>query len=471
VSVFDFMTAAQIANVQARLLTIDVTAAINAAVTAAAAAFVGTVKVPSGAYLVSAPINRPADIYIVGDGPELTAIYAASTFNGNIFQSAGAFNNVFNRGGIENLAIFGIWGTNNANTLSVGISSSFTNRAIYRDVRIHGCYRGMYGIGVWQDLWENVHVDGAGTQQNYDGFYLDQLLLTLPSGTSNAVNAIHCTVQGNANVGFRLLNPNGSKFTGCEGENGTIGMLIGNTAAGCYPIQFFTCTGMLCDTNSQYGIVVQQGSNAVPCTYMQFANCWTSTHGLPAMFLDGCTYINISNHQAGGNVAGGIYIHNSQYCVVNGVEMQGNNTGNTAGIGDITIDGGQYNRVIGCMSQMANSTSVSVLEKGGTNNNDIDDCNLFQGATLVGANSQIRNCRGYAPSNGVLTAGASPWSSTVQTVDCLVVLTTVAGITALTLKGVALPMTLGSSFFLKAGQFFIATWATTAPVFTFIPQV
>ena len=452
---------------------VDDTAALQNATAQAAVGgnTAAQVFIPPGTYLTSAPINRAQDVYIVGAGPEFTMIKAAATFNGNIIQSAGTSSSIFNRGGIENLAIWGSWGVNNANTLSVGVSCSFTNRAIFRDLRIHGCYLGLYGIGVWQDLWENIQVDGAGTQQGYIGFYLDQLLTTLPSGTSNAVNAIHCTVQGISYCGFRLLNPNGGKFTGCEAENGQIGLFIGNTAAGCYPIEFFTCTGFLADTNSGYGIVVQQGANASPCTYIQFANCWTSTHGNTALYLDGCVYVNVSNHQDGNNAGSGMVLHNSQYCIIANCILQNNNTSNNAGIGDIMIQGGAYNKIIGNLSSMANSTSVSIQESAGTNNNTIADNTVFQGMTLIGSGTRAHDNQGYNPvgTSASASAGASPWTYTAGQSPETHYITQSATFTAVVSKGGktlgtlvnALPMTVQ----LDPGGQYTVNWTTTAPTY------
>jgi hypothetical protein len=444
---------------------------LNAALTALAAAGGGTLVLPFGTFLISATVNRPAGIYIVGQGPEATTLLSSTSFNGNIIATVGSSSSVQNRGGIQNLCIIGSWGVNNANTASVAISNQWTNRCIIRDVRIHGCYIGIYGIGIWQDTWDNVHVDGGGTQQNYIGFYLDQLPTTFPVGTSNAVNAIHCTTQGVGYCGFRLLNPNGSKFTGCEAENGVYGMFIGNTASGCYPIEFFTCTGFLADTNTSYGIVVQQGSNAVPCTYMQFANCWTSTHGQTAFYLDGCTYINISNHQAGNNTKEAIVLHNSQYCVINGAVMQGDNTGNSAGLGDITISGGGYNKVFGCLSNMVNATSVSILESNATDNNTIESNTIFQGATIIGAHSRVRNNQGYNPVgiSGPTNAGASPWTYTAGSSPETHYLQQSATNTAVvTQSGKTLgTLTAGTTLTveLDPGGAYQVTWLTTTPTY------
>ena len=173
----------------------------------------------------------------------------------------------------------------------------------------------MYGFALWQCSWEDIHADGAGVQQNYIGFYLDDLPQTLPVGTSNAVIAYDCMAQGVSNCGFRLLNPNGSKFVNCEAENGSYGWLIGNTASGMYPIEFPHFVNCLADTCSGYGWVVQEGSNAAAGTYMHFANCWSGNCGT-GVYMDGCTNLNLSNWQIAGNAGSGLVLNNSTNNVI-----------------------------------------------------------------------------------------------------------------------------------------------------------
>lgn len=429
------------------------------------------VFLPPGNYLTNATINRSGGVYFVGAGAEFTSISATAAFNGNIIASTGTFLSIINRGGVQNLCINGSWGANNANTLSVGVSESFTNRSIHRDVRIHGCFNGYYGIGVWQVDWDNIQIDGAGAQQSFNGFYLDQLLLTLPSGTSNAVNAVNCTVQGIAGTGYRFLNPNGCKMVDCEAENGVNGFWIGTTAAGCYPIEFGQFTGCVCDTNSGIGYLVQQGSNPSPVIYLQFANCWASTHGNLGVYFDGCQYLNWSNGIIGNNAQGGLQLHNSAYCIVANTEFILNNTSNIAGIGDITIAGGSFNKIIGNVSNMANATSVSVLESTGTNSNTISSNTVFQGMTLIGAGTQCYQNQGYNPvgTSAPVAAGASPWTYTASQSPETHYISQSASFNANISKGGRLLGTLTTAqplaIQLDPGGVYTVNWTTTAPTY------
>lgn len=453
----------------------DSTAAIQAACAVANEGNGGRVYLPTGSYKVTSTITRQQNVYIVGDGPGydpggsgFTSLVAVGNFP--IVASVGSASNVINGGGVQNLVINGTWGSNNANTSSIGISESFTNRAIHRDVRIHGCYQGMYGIGIWQIIWDNVQVDGGGTQQNNFGFYLDQLPTSFPSGTSNAVIATGCMAQGVADTGFRLLNPNGSKFTACEAENGNYGFFIGNTSSGMYPIEFAHFVNCLADTCGIYGWVIQQGSNAVACTYIQLANCWGSSC-TSGFYIDGCDQVNLTNLQVGNNSAGGIILHNSQHCIVSNSELHANNTAANAGAGDITISGGSFNTIIGNLSQNFNTAGKSLVESNGTDTNLIVHNALFAGATLIGTHTRVIENPGYNPvgTSGPFTVGASPATITAgQSPETHYLTQSATNTAVVSMNSLALgTLSAGTTLpiYLEPGQAYEVTWVTTAPTY------
>ena len=68
VSVLDFMTAAQIADVQAGTITLDVTAAINAAVASLGGVIGGKLFMPRGRYKTTSMITLPSGIILYGEG-------------------------------------------------------------------------------------------------------------------------------------------------------------------------------------------------------------------------------------------------------------------------------------------------------------------------------------------------------------------------------------------------------------------
>lgn len=118
VSALDFMTAAQIADVQARTLAVNVTAALQAAIDALPASG-GTVLLPRGAYRIESKINIFSKaVYLVGDGVggengsgvvtvSATELhwYGGSTAMIELGQGAGS--SVSSGGGIRSMGIYG----------------------------------------------------------------------------------------------------------------------------------------------------------------------------------------------------------------------------------------------------------------------------------------------------------------------------------------------------------------------------
>lgn len=78
VSVFDYMTAAQISDVKARTLTQDVTAAIQSAFTAASGK---KLHVPAGTYKITSEVTIPSNIHIFGDGKGVTILHFQKASN------------------------------------------------------------------------------------------------------------------------------------------------------------------------------------------------------------------------------------------------------------------------------------------------------------------------------------------------------------------------------------------------------
>jgi hypothetical protein len=73
-SVFDFMTAVQIADVRAGTFTQDVTTAMNVAATVAGVAKKG-LRVPAGGYKMTAPWVVPPEVYVLGESPGMETAY------------------------------------------------------------------------------------------------------------------------------------------------------------------------------------------------------------------------------------------------------------------------------------------------------------------------------------------------------------------------------------------------------------
>lgn len=188
-SVFDFMTAAQIADVKARTALIDVTAAIKAAIGSGNK----TVYFPSGTYLVST-IRVPTYTRLTGDG------------YGSIIKSDGSPNHIVvlayvHHCTIDNLRIYG----NSGNTNRCGIYADGAVWTVLENLLIDGC--GSHGIqftdtgtaysGSYPVMCRNVHCYA----NSGDGYH------QVATGSKNQQNAIfvsNCEFQGNAGNGMTL---------------------------------------------------------------------------------------------------------------------------------------------------------------------------------------------------------------------------------------------------------------------------
>lgn len=195
VNVFDFMTPAQIASVQARDKVENVTAAINAAI-ASLGATGGTVRMPKGLYLTTAGISVPAHITIIGDGmfgggqtydQGCTTIYG--DHNGNFILSlVGAASCQ-----IQDLCLQAgpIVGPHPQTGLMLGRSSAAS--AGYHQIKrvsIYGCYKtaGIYSIASEDNYWEDINVwvyDGTARHCLYTSIGNSNPNITQPLVTSS----------------------------------------------------------------------------------------------------------------------------------------------------------------------------------------------------------------------------------------------------------------------------------------------
>ncbi len=197
----------------------------------------------------------------------------------------------------------------------------------------------------------------------------------------------------------------------------------------------------------------------------------------------------------GGELTCGIEVNGTDFVISDNIIM-------AATVDAIRIEGDSSRGVVSnniCYAGASTGTGINIITSGGTggskitlDNNQIltgfNGISLQSGYTEVYATNNIiatavtnkvagesnfnelRGNKGYAPASPDETAGASPWTSTAYNWDVLVVLKTPNGISALTFGGASLPITAGTSFFLKARRQFVATWSGSAPVFSFIQQ-
>jgi hypothetical protein len=189
VNVFDFMTPAQIADVQARTNTLDVTAAINAALASLNNAG-GTVRIPRGLYRTTAEIYIPPNAKVVGDGlfggqsaydQGCTTIYAAHSGN-SIFNLVGS-----GACRIQDLCLQS--GPPSGPYPQTGIMLGRTTAASsgyhhIERISIYGCYdaAAIYSIASEDNYWEDIFVWIYGGTAKYCLYTCIGTSATFPTG-------------------------------------------------------------------------------------------------------------------------------------------------------------------------------------------------------------------------------------------------------------------------------------------------
>lgn len=361
------------------------TAAIQAAVDLLASRGGGTVRLPAGNFICGT-INRKANVTIQGAGKQATRLIAPSGFNASMFASVGSISGSVSWGGLRDLTIVGSGRTNSA---MVGIDHRWTNRAMVRDVDIFGCRKGMYIENVWQDLLDNVHVHGGGTDQSYIGFHLGPKDST--QGISNAVIATNCVAQNVEAYGFRLENYDGSKFTSCEGMNGIHGWYLGDPSTGTEACQFGHFINCLADTNSGHNWRIEKGA-ASDIRQAQFANCWAGTStGGDNVYVGGASQLVFTNWQAVAANKNAFRFYNSSRCTVSMSSLRDYNKSAQDSCG-VLLENSAAVKIIGNqVYTQSTGTGTGIKETGNSNYNDISNNNLPSPAVTLGANSQSLN--------------------------------------------------------------------------------
>jgi hypothetical protein len=428
----------------------DSTAAIMAAVTYLNSLGGGKLYYPSGSYLVGSSTFVSyvfGSIQHEGASTESTVIINAST-NQPAINVGNGVTQIYG-GGIKNMRF-----TTKAGVVAVSGQTGFTFSKVGQ-FRIENvlvantlaaCYRGAYFTACSQYTVYNLQTQGCVL----DGH--SHISATDPYVTD-------CRSDANGGAGYVLNFCQGGEFKSCTAFINNVAWGLSSTTPASSPNKnnyFFACVG---DTSVNYNWQIQDSQDSV------WVGCWGSTQqsitvntSAVGFFVTTqyCTRLTFAACIAVNNNGQGLQLFDAgasapTAIIIDSCQLTGN--GVAAGGGWGLALNGVVNKVRVNGGNLSGNATAPILNQ--SSQTDI---------TISG--SPI----GYAPANNPLMAGPSPWTSTAQITDSLVVLTTVAGITALTVGGVTMPITANSSFFLKAGHQFIATWATTAPVFTFIPQ-
>ena len=407
----------------------DDTAAIQAAINAAAAAGGGTVKLSPGTYIVSAPLSVEANsIHIAGAGPGATVLSPTSltadvitagltgtrtdlsvrglTIGGAAPRTAGAavhWGTVF-RGHVEDCDLIAPFN---------GVYLSGPSSIIY--------LRGIYIVNVTPATGVGVYMNGFAND-----VYLSDVLMDNPPASQPF-------------AGIRLSSASGIWLTDCDILHAGHGLRVDPPAS--QTVQWLFALNCAFDSCAIAGVYINASTATSTITGLQFTACWTSSngmtgttaavsgiHGLVVLGAAGSTINGLSfvGHRAFVNTGDGMLINAGNDILVEAAQASGNSAPPTAAAAyqGIAI-GGTVNgcQVIGCrsgqMAGFANTQNYGIAVIGATPTNYLIATNdvrsnvapnplLDQGTTTQ---KNIRDNLGFNPI-GYLGALAVPASGT-----------------------------------------------------------
>ncbi len=349
-SVFDFMTAAQIADSQSGAGNIDATAAIQAAHNSLGANG-GAIFFPAGAYLVSS-VTISKECFIFGAG---------ASSGGSLIKPKNTASVVFDLTGsaitIRDIAFNPF---SNTQTGGAFIKCDTTSAEVrIEDVFMYGWYIGIWLAGISDFMIRNCRLE-AGVPTNGIGVWVT-------SGIAMELDTILCTnaVGFNPKAGIQIdacgdITMNWCQWlkcqSGCFIDPGAGGAV--QVAASVYAINSFF------DTCGTYGLAIQPQSANGTAQRMRFTSCWFSSAGTSGILLDSGT--NGGNIDGIEFVAPQVYLNGSH-----GVNVVGANTVNFKVTGGgVTGNGGD-----------------GILIQAGVGKFDITDCCIGPTGSIVGNTS------------------------------------------------------------------------------------
>lgn len=315
---------------------------------------------PAGTYAIRQSLPLPDKTSLQGEDKSSCTIKALGNFP--VVYEIRASSNPILWSSISNLTIrgSGMTGSN-----AHGIQLMFANRVTLSNLFFFSCNHGVDLAHQWQTFLTDLHVHGAGTDQNNIGFYFQPL--TDPIDNNNAVQAVNCMAQYVSSYGFRLVNANGSKFTNCEADSGLIGFYVGDPASGTRSVQFTHFVNCLGDTNSQYSWAFIRGS----ATYMgmiQCANCWAGNSNGIGVYISGCDSMSLANWLVISHNQNGIELLNSTNISVTGCTINNYSRASAGAYAGVNIASSNRCAVTGNNTQTTfNSDGIDLNGNSGSN--------------------------------------------------------------------------------------------------------
>jgi hypothetical protein len=230
VSVFDFMTTAEIADVRSGAGVLDIQPALQAALDAMASAGGGCLRIPKGVYTIgSGLVMSSDDIQLLGDGPGVSVIKAkdGTTFEFMLYATAQE------KVGISKLT-FDVNKSGRSFALQAAVAracgpvfdscnDAFASECEFKNAYGKGggspvpavCFA-FGGNGLRNKILNCVAIDGGDPGYSADGFYT--------SGTQTLIYG--CQAKNCLDTGFVLENSNYSGIIGCTADGCSDGAAI-----------------------------------------------------------------------------------------------------------------------------------------------------------------------------------------------------------------------------------------------------
>ncbi len=374
----------------------------------------GTVSLKAGTFTVSTLSTvKVSGTTIQGQG-EATVISLANSSNVSIFALTSGIQGVI-------FKEFQIAGNSTNNTSGHGLDISNGSHVWVSKIYVNSCAQdGIHMVETSQQnsvfLTECISYLNKG-----DGFHLDG-----GAGISSGNFYISmCRAVSNTGKGLYAANTAGSMwFINCDSDsNSNAGVLLQGTAGG-------TIVGGYSTDNGSIGVQLTNCQNIVIIGHATESN--VSSNNATGIYVDAtCKYIDISGCNLIENIGTG---------TIYGIRVLSGATHVSLGGNDV--------------SQVTTGTPFPISI-----------------GTPIGTDILVFKNRGYKVAKSSITAGTSPYTLPLLPYDAIYVITTVGGMTALTLDGQALApiAAVGDNYYVAANHTLIATWATTAPIFEILP--